>query len=1045
MSAERPADRVSLDALLAHRDWVRALARRLVLDENDADDVVQETWRMAIEKPPRHAESLRGWLATVVRNAARMSGRSETRRAQHEAATPERAPTPSPEDLVAAAEMQTRLARAVLELDEPYRSTVLYRFNEGLETSEIAARLGVPVETVRTRLKRAIEKLRERMDVDLGDDRDAWCLLVFGVRANDVAHLAPTAGATAGGVAAGIAGGLAMAATTKVLVAAVLVAGAAWWAWPKDEAPARVVETATAPAVATETSKPAPTRREPRTKPAAADATTSPAAAKSPEIPIGPDVVDGRVIDDATDAPVAKVTVSLAFEYSRRPGKELSAATGADGEFRIPDVKTQAFNTLVLSADGYAECAVGLPWRDQAAKLKENDAGDVRIYRGKRVAGRVLAADGRTPVAGAQVRFTTSGGSSSMMWINDSLERATTGADGAFAIERIAPSHSFPYTVFAVAPGGVGWAKLPGDAGRADATGVDVVLRPNGAATVTVRDENGAPKVGAQIVASPRFEPLGPRPEWDVAHEAYVGKDGPVASLFSAKTDAHGVARFAALPTVEDRPRYDFIVRESVKAWKSVAVPAGADVSVEIVVPAAKKRSIVGIVHALDGSPVAGAKVHVGSARGETSTGVDGRFRFDDIDPSAEQDWIEAKADGYARVERSIKHDAAKDVVELEIVLKRPAPVEGRVVDQDGKPVAGAMVTLPRNEASINGTSVSTGADGRFAFPDATAGAWSLNLNPPPPADEWAEPAVAVPVHGDDRDVVVVLHRVPPGKARIVAAVVDESGAPLAPDDVMLTPADGSSSAARMSHGKAELGNGRLVVERVKTGHWQLWLRVPGRIGAVVPVEVAEGQTEVALRIVVGRPGKLRGRVDVGDTGAPLPTMVMPSSALDYWGLPEWARPHGAKVIGAAKVESDGTFEFPNVMPGQWRVWVRENGFVGEGVADVPAGGEGTTVVVLSRAAKASFRLGAESPSDIVRVEFAQGDGPWRTVLYQGGAKSKATTFEASLLAGAYRWRVTFPADNFVGTTHVAALPASGEVTLVAGETTIVNVPVVLK
>jgi DNA-directed RNA polymerase specialized sigma24 family protein len=75
MTAHGSPDRVSLEALLAHRDWVRSLARRLVLDENDADDVEQETWRMAVERPPRHAGSLRAWLAVVVRNAARGSGR----------------------------------------------------------------------------------------------------------------------------------------------------------------------------------------------------------------------------------------------------------------------------------------------------------------------------------------------------------------------------------------------------------------------------------------------------------------------------------------------------------------------------------------------------------------------------------------------------------------------------------------------------------------------------------------------------------------------------------------------------------------------------------------------------------------------------------------------------------------------------------------------------------------------------------------------------------------------------------------------------------
>ena len=40
-----------LETLLEHRDWVRALARSLVADPHRADDVEQETWRMALQKP----------------------------------------------------------------------------------------------------------------------------------------------------------------------------------------------------------------------------------------------------------------------------------------------------------------------------------------------------------------------------------------------------------------------------------------------------------------------------------------------------------------------------------------------------------------------------------------------------------------------------------------------------------------------------------------------------------------------------------------------------------------------------------------------------------------------------------------------------------------------------------------------------------------------------------------------------------------------------------------------------------------------------------
>src|SRR5262245_48800415 len=118
MTAHGSPRQVSLDALLVHRDWVRALARRLVLDENDADDVEQETWRMAVERPPRHDGALRAWLRAVVTNAARMSRRSAARRESHEARAVRRREVGPADDVVAAAELQTRLARAVLDLEE---------------------------------------------------------------------------------------------------------------------------------------------------------------------------------------------------------------------------------------------------------------------------------------------------------------------------------------------------------------------------------------------------------------------------------------------------------------------------------------------------------------------------------------------------------------------------------------------------------------------------------------------------------------------------------------------------------------------------------------------------------------------------------------------------------------------------------------------------------------------------------------------------------------------------------------------------------------
>ena len=58
-----------VDRLLANAGWVKALAFRLVSDEAAADDLAQETWLRALERPPRDAatvRSLRAWLARVV-------------------------------------------------------------------------------------------------------------------------------------------------------------------------------------------------------------------------------------------------------------------------------------------------------------------------------------------------------------------------------------------------------------------------------------------------------------------------------------------------------------------------------------------------------------------------------------------------------------------------------------------------------------------------------------------------------------------------------------------------------------------------------------------------------------------------------------------------------------------------------------------------------------------------------------------------------------------------------------------------------------------
>src|SRR5512143_1872869 len=120
------AAQVQLDALLAHREWVRGVARAMVRDENDADDLEQGLWLEALQRPPRSGRSIRGWLYTALRRDRTDARRAERSRECREQALARDEAVPSGEDLVAEADAHKRVVVAVMDLAEPYRSTILF-------------------------------------------------------------------------------------------------------------------------------------------------------------------------------------------------------------------------------------------------------------------------------------------------------------------------------------------------------------------------------------------------------------------------------------------------------------------------------------------------------------------------------------------------------------------------------------------------------------------------------------------------------------------------------------------------------------------------------------------------------------------------------------------------------------------------------------------------------------------------------------------------------------------------------------------------------
>ena len=125
-------------ALAAHEAFVRKLARRLVRDEHQADDLVQETWLAALRQPDAVRGSLRAWLARVMGNLARRASLACAARTREAWAARDR-PKPSIADVAARAsgriEIGARRVDARRAVPQRGRDALLRR----LGPSEIAA------------------------------------------------------------------------------------------------------------------------------------------------------------------------------------------------------------------------------------------------------------------------------------------------------------------------------------------------------------------------------------------------------------------------------------------------------------------------------------------------------------------------------------------------------------------------------------------------------------------------------------------------------------------------------------------------------------------------------------------------------------------------------------------------------------------------------------------------------------------------------------------------------------------------------------------
>lgn len=159
-----PADHctLTLDDILAETDALRALARRLLRDEHAAEDAVTHAVGQALRAQPVRPR-LVAFLRRTLRNKTTDLARREAARRRAERAAATDADVPSAADMASVVEARGLVANAVLDLEPGLRDVVWLHYYEGETVPALAARLGIPLDTAKSRLRRALATLRTRL------------------------------------------------------------------------------------------------------------------------------------------------------------------------------------------------------------------------------------------------------------------------------------------------------------------------------------------------------------------------------------------------------------------------------------------------------------------------------------------------------------------------------------------------------------------------------------------------------------------------------------------------------------------------------------------------------------------------------------------------------------------------------------------------------------------------------------------------------------------------------------------------------------------
>ena len=607
-------------------------------------------------------------------------------------------------------------------------------------------------------------------------------------------------------------------------------------------------------------------------------------------------LLDGRPVVGAT---IAAVPQEEPLEAARReargepePAALATVTTSATGEFELrvaaPEGRDVLFRVRVSAAGAIP---VELPESRDAAEAE--DLGDLVLRKAEPLAGRVRGPDG-TPVAGALVRLVAHGRTDGPVAGAARPQETTTGADGQFRFATAA-SELNELSVQAA-----GFAPARVRSAKSGALPRVISLEPGLPLSGVVRRKDGRPAAKALV-----------RYEADDAESRWV------------ETGEDGSFRLADLPK-----RRGTVVADGGEdgfAETGGATPGSVTPLVLSLAPPAILEG-----RTLDAStlkPVSRVRVEVaaGAARLSVRSGPDGRYRLRGLRPgSATVRAEEPRHVPWARWQVPVEKGATRT---LDILLTRGATLSGRVVDEDGRPVAGAGVSLLSASESPTAASVRlrSGAASRLrSRPDGSFTATRL-----PPGEnqrvvvQHAEfergivGGISLVAGGARSGVVVTIRR----GVVLAGRVSDPEGNPIEGAEVWVdrSLAARSSIGGSSSRGRAGLrdeprtarsgADGTFEVRGLAPGDVAVTVRAPGRATENIdPIRLARGARPDPVEIVLGPGATISGRL-VRRTGG---------GATGYFiNTRSQRKPSDGPGNPSAMPEADGTFRIEGLREGE--------------------------------------------------------------------------------------------------------------------------------